>query len=179
MVEAVTTELQVRPATLDDAAAIAEIYNQGIRARIATFETAERSAEDRRAWLEKHDPRYPVLVATVADAGGCRVVAWASADPYRTGRACYAGVAEFSIYVGAAWRGRGVGATLLGTLMAESERAGLWKLLSRIFVENAASRALCARLGFREVGIYEKHARLDGVWRDCVIVERLFPANLT
>ena len=58
------------------------------------------------------------------------------------------------------------------------EEAGLWKLVSRIFVENAASRALCLRCGFREVGIYEKHGKLDGIWRDVVIVERLLPRNL-
>jgi phosphinothricin acetyltransferase len=59
------------------------------------------------------------------------------------------------------------------------EQAGLWKLVSRLFPENAASRALCRRHGFREVGVYEKHARLDGAWRDVVIVERLIARNLT
>jgi phosphinothricin acetyltransferase len=59
-----------------------------------------------------------------------------------------------------------------------AEAAGLWKLLSRIFPENIASRTLCKRVGFREVGIYEKHATLDGVWRDVVIVERLLPGNI-
>ena len=63
-------------------------------------------------------------------------------------------------------------------LIAESEQAGLWKLVSRVFVENAASRSLLLSLGFREVGIYEKHGKLDGVWRDVVIVERLIEANV-
>jgi phosphinothricin acetyltransferase len=167
--------LFIRPASIDDAEAIARIYNQGIRERIATFETSERTAEDRQAWLIDHDPRYPILVAVgVRD----HVVGWAATDAYRA-RACYAGVAEYSIYVDQEARGQGVGGVLLEALIGAAREAGLWKLLSRIFPHNTASRALAARAGFREVGIYEKHARLDGVWLDCVIVERLIPENVT
>jgi L-amino acid N-acyltransferase YncA len=174
----VAAAVTVRPATMDDAAAIAEIYNQGIRARIATFETEERTPEERRAWLAAHDERHPVVVATIAEGGGARVVGWAATDGYRT-RACYAGVAEFSVYIHERYRGRGVGVVLMDGLIAAAERAGLWKLLSRVFPENAASRALCAKVGFREVGVYQNHGKLDGVWKDTVIVERLIPANLT
>ncbi len=171
-------DVQVRPATLDDAAAIAEIYNQGIRARIATFETEERTPDERRAWIANHDERHPLLVATIREGRAERVVGWASTDGYRT-RACYAGIAEFSVYIHEGYRGRGVGVILLTALIVAAERAGLWKLLSRIFPENAASRTLCAKVGFREVGIYENHGKLDGVWKDTVIVERLIPTNLT
>jgi L-amino acid N-acyltransferase YncA len=66
----------------------------------------------------------------------------------------------------------------MNALLRAAEGAGFWKLLSRVFVENAASRSLLASLGFREVGVYEKHSRLEGQWRDVVIVERLFPINL-
>ena len=170
---------RIRPAALADAAAIAEIYNQGIRARIATFETQERTAEERRAWLAEHDVRHPVLVAVVGGAdGGERVAGWAATDHYRP-RACYVGIAEFSIYVHEADRGKGIGVVPLGALIEAAATTGLWKLVSRIFPENRASLALCARLGFREVGVYEKHAKLDGVWRDVVIVERLIAGNLT
>src|SRR3954463_14809759 len=168
----------IRPATPDDAAAIADIYNQGIRARIATFETEERTPEERRAWLMSHNAHYPVVVATVREDGQERVVGWASTSEYSS-RACYAGVAEFSIYIHEAMRGKGIGIVLLNGLIDAAERAGLWKLLSRVFPENAASRAVCKKAGFREVGIHEKHAKLDGVWKDNVIVERLIPANLT
>jgi L-amino acid N-acyltransferase YncA len=164
----------VRAATEADAAAIAEIYNQGIEDRIATFETELRSAEDRLAWLRSVARRYPVVVAEAEGA----VVGWAGAGPYRT-RACYRGIGEFSVYVRRDCRGRHVGDVLLPTLIAESERFGLWKLLSRIFLFNEASRALCRKHGFREVGVYEKHGQLDGRWLDVVIVERLIPANLT
>ncbi len=170
------TPILVRSAITDDAAAIADIYNQGIRARIATFETEERTAAERRAWLMGHDARYPVIVATATENSGERVVGWAAASPYST-RACYAGVAEFSVYVHEDARGKGVGVAVLNGLIAASERAGLWKLLSRIFPENAASRALCARCGFQEIGVHIKHAQLDCVWKDNVIVERLIPAN--
>lgn len=104
------------------------------------------------------------------------VVGWAGADAYRS-RPCYSGVAEFSIYIDPGHRSEGIGRILLTALIDASREAGLWKLLSRIFVENTASRALCQRCGFREVGIYERHAQLDGVWRDVVIVERLIPEN--
>jgi phosphinothricin acetyltransferase len=63
-------------------------------------------------------------------------------------------------------------------LMEAAQEAGFWKLIARVFVENTPSRKLLSSLGFREVGIHEKHARLDGVWRDVVVVERLIPANL-
>ena len=93
-------------------------------------------------------------------------------------RRCYAGVAEFSVYVESAARGRGTGRVAMEALIRSAERAGFWKLLSRVFVENEPSRRLLRSLGFREVGIYEKHGQLDGAWRDVVIVERLIPSNL-
>jgi phosphinothricin acetyltransferase len=88
-------------------------------------------------------------------------------------------VAEFSVYVHQDARGHGVGKVLMDAFLPACEQAGLWKLVSRVFPDNAASRALCAYAGFREVGVYEKHARLDGVWRDVIIVERLLTSNLS
>jgi L-amino acid N-acyltransferase YncA len=166
----------IRPATRADAAAIAAIYNEGIRGRQATFETVERTEADILAWLETPDGlRHPFLVAQ--DEVGV-VLGWVRASSYRP-RDCYAGIGEFSVYVANHAHGHGIGHVLMQAFVPACERAGLWKLVSRIFPENTASRALCARNGFREVGTYEKHARLDGAWRDVVIVERLLPANLT
>jgi L-amino acid N-acyltransferase YncA len=165
--------VQVRNATLDDAAAIAEIYNQGIEDRIATYETEPRSAEEQQAWLRAIADHYPAVVAQIDG----EIVGWAGAGPYRA-RECYRGIGEFSMYVRSDWRGHSVGDLLVAALISEAERLGLWKLLSRIFPFNAASRALCRKHGFREVGVYEKHARLDGRWLDVVIVERLIPRNL-
>ena len=81
------------------------------------------------------------------------------------------------VYVAREARSRGVGRLCLGALITEAERRGFWKLVSRIFPENVASRRLCAALGFREVGVYRRHGKLDGAWRDCVIVERLLGAD--
>ena len=161
---------EIRPATPADAAAIAEIYNQGIRDRVATFETRERTADDLLPWLA--DERFPFLVA---ESGGA-VVGWIAASAYRA-RDCYAGVAEFSVYLAREQRGAGIGRRLLDAFLPACAAAGFWKVLSRVFPENRGSRALLAGAGFREVGVYEKHARLDGVWRDVVIVERLLPEN--
>ena len=104
------------------------------------------------------------------DAG--QVVGFASCSSYRP-RACYAKIAEFSVYVARARRGSGVGRVALEGLVTAARDAGLHKLVSRIFPENGASRALCRAAGFREVGIYQEHGQLEGVWKDCVIVERI------
>lgn len=121
------------------------------------------------------DTRYPLLVA-VDDRDA--VLGWAALSSYRS-RNCYAGIAEFSIYLDRAARGRGMGRPLLDALIDVARERGFWKLVSRIFPFNAASRALCRACGFREVGTYEKHAQLEGRWLDVVIVERLIPENLT
>lgn len=113
---------------------------------------------------------HPVVVV---ESGGA-VIAFAAAFPYRS-RDCYAGIAEFSVYVDPARRGEGAGRAALKGLLTACESAGFWKLLSRIFPENAASLALTRSLGFREVGLYEKHGKLEGVWRDVIIVEKLLP----
>jgi L-amino acid N-acyltransferase YncA len=163
-----TAEMTIRLATPADAAAIAAIYNQGIAERIATFETEPRTAEQIAAQLAEKGDRFPTIV--VERAG--RVVAFASAGPYRS-RPCYAGVAEHTVNVDAAARGRGAGRRALEALIEAYQGRGFWKLVSRIFPENAASLTLHERARFRTVGVYRRHAKLDGEWRDCVIVERL------
>jgi phosphinothricin acetyltransferase len=162
---------RARLADLRDAPAIAEIYNQGIEDRTATFETEPRTAEAVEALLRARTDRYPAVV--VED--GTRVLGFAWTSEYRP-RSAYAGVAEFTIYVARAARGQGVGRLALSALVAEAEERGFWKLVSRIFPENMASRRLCAALGFREVGVYRRHGQLDERWMDCVIVERLLGA---
>lgn len=149
---------------------MARIYNEGIEDRVATFETRPRSEKEILAWF---DGLHPLVV--VEDGG--EVVAFANASTYRP-RECYSGVAEFSVYVAREARGRGAGKLAMRALIEASEKAGFWKLVSRVFVENVASRDLLRSVGFREVGFYEKHARLDGVWKDVVIVERLIHSNL-
>jgi L-amino acid N-acyltransferase YncA len=162
----------IRLATPSDAEAIAAIYNQGIAGRGATFETTPRSTADIDGWFQ-HPDRHPTLVV---EQGGA-VAGWANLSAYRP-RACYAGIAEFSIYVDARAQGHGLGRRLLEALVDAARERGYWKLVSRIFPFNTASLALCRRCGFREVGVYEKHGRLDGQWLDVVIVERVIPENL-
>jgi L-amino acid N-acyltransferase YncA len=154
-----------RLATPADAAAIARIYNEGIDDRVATFETRHRSAEDVAAWF---DGVHPTLVVEDED----EVIAFATTSKYRP-RDCYAGIAEFSVYAARSARGKGAGVVAMNALFAEAKKAGFWKLVSRVFPENGASRGLLKKVGFREVGTYERHAQLDGVWRDVVIVEKL------
>ena len=153
-----------RLATPNDAPFLAAIYNEGIEDRVATFETRARSADDVRGWF---DDRHPIIV--VEEQG--QIVAFASTSTYRP-RDCYAGIAEVSVYVARQFRRRGAGRVALDELIRQARAKGFWKLVSRVFPENQASRALIRSLGFREVGIYEKHGKLDGRWRDVVIVER-------
>lgn len=161
--------LDIRRAVAEDAFALTEIYNYNIvYERNSTFETEPRTVESRVEWIESAGPHYPILVAQLGD----RVVGSAYVSAYRA-RECYKGVGEFSIYLHKDYRGKGIGKQLLNALIEECKKLGYWKLLSRIFDFNIASRQLCYRAGFREVGIYEKHGRLDGKWLNCVIVEKL------
>lgn len=168
-----TNEIRIRTAEESDAPAIARIYNLGIAARTATFETEPRTSEQMIERLKLRD-RYPTLVAV--DAAGF-VVGWAGLSEYRS-RQCYAGIAEFSIYLAPEARRRGTGKALLRSLIEVAAQRGFWKLVSRVFPSNAPSRALCRACGFREVGVYEKHAQLDGRWLDVVIVEKLIETGV-
>jgi phosphinothricin acetyltransferase len=107
----------------------------------------------------------------VAERDGV-LIAWAGAAPY-SDRPCYVGIGACSVYVAREARGSGAGRLVLTELIRVYTALGFWKLTSRIFPENTASRAMCGACGFGEVGIYERHGQLDGRWRDCVIVERL------
>ena len=165
-----TARLRTRAATIADAAAIAEIYNQGIADRIATFETEPRAAADMAEWFA---PQHLVVVAETRETGP---VGFAATFPYSS-RACYSGIGEFSVYVRRDYRNRGVGRAVLAALIETAKPAGLHKLTSRVFPENTASRALLKGLGFEEIGIHQRHGQLDGRWRDCVIVERLLDTS--
>jgi L-amino acid N-acyltransferase YncA len=160
-------ELHTRAATVSDAGAIAEIYNQGIADRVATFATEPRSPAQIAMWF---GGRNLVVVAETEAAGP---IAFAASFPY-SDRACYSGIGEFSVYVRRDYRGRGAGRAVLSALIGAATARGMHKLLSRVFPENQASRALLRRLGFEEIGTHRRHGQLDGIWRDCVIVERLF-----
>ena len=162
------TELRTRLAMPADAAAITAIYNEGIADRVATFETEPRTVAQIAQQLADKGDRFPTVVA---ERDG-QVIAYAGAGAYRS-RPAYAGVAEHSVYVARAARGTGAGRAALDAMCRAYAERGFWKILSRIFPENTASLRLHERCGFRVVGVYRRHGKLDGEWRDCVIVERL------
>jgi L-amino acid N-acyltransferase YncA len=163
-------QLQIRPASVSDCEAVARIYNEGIEDRQATFETRLRSSAEIRDWLAGGD-ELPLLVAVDES----EICGWARIMSYSE-RSAYAGVNEASVYVERAARGCGMGTALLRRLASEAERRGRWKLLGKAFADNAASLALVERCGWRQVGVHRRHARLDGNWRDVVVVERLLGA---
>jgi L-amino acid N-acyltransferase YncA len=157
----------IRPARLADADAMARIYNEGVEERQATLESQPRCAADFAERIARAR-RWPAIVA---EHDG-RVVAWAAVGEYNP-RDCYRGVGEATLYVERAARRRGIGRGLLEELAAAAERAGCWKLIGRLFPENEPSRALLRSCGFSDVGVHRRHGRLDGEWRDVLVVERL------
>jgi L-amino acid N-acyltransferase YncA len=156
----------LRPVAPADAPALAEIYNEGIEGREATFETRPREAADVVDWIEEGRPFL------VAEAEHGAIVGFARVSAY-SDRCVYEGVGEHGVYVAGTARGSGVGRALLLGLCEAAESAGYYKLTSRIFASNGASRAVHRAAGFEEVGVQRRHGRLDGEWRDCVLVERL------
>ena len=157
--------LMIRSGGAGDLGRVVEIYNAGIAERIATFETAPRTVDDIASWV---DDGQPFIVAIYND----EVIGWARAGAY-SDRCVYEGVGEHAVYVHPDARGRGLGRTLLVELCGESERGGLYKLTSRVFTDNEPSRAAHRAAGFEEVGIQRRHGKLDGQWKDCVLVEHL------
>jgi L-amino acid N-acyltransferase YncA len=160
--------VEIRNAAPSDAAAIAAIYNQGIIDRIATLETEERTPEERSAWLAARGPRNPVLVAERDGA----IVGWGSLNQFSP-RKAYDFVADFSVYVERAWRGKGVGSALLRALVTRAKQLGYHKLVLAAFPWNAGGMALYQKYGFRTVGIYKEQGLLDGKWVDTIIMEKI------
>jgi phosphinothricin acetyltransferase len=154
----------IRPAEPSDAAAVAEIHNQGIAERQATFETAAQTAAGVAALIEGDD--HPFLVA---EEDG-RVLGWGRLSAW-LGKAYYDGVVEASIYVARDARGRGLGPALLAALAEAADRDGYWKIVALLFPANRGSVAMFERAGYREVGVFRRHGRLDGEWRDVVVFE--------
>jgi phosphinothricin acetyltransferase len=152
----------VRGATSADWPAIARIYGQGIATGVATFETAVPSWE---TWDESHLPA-PRLVAEEDGA----VLGWIAVSPVSR-RPVYHGVVEHSVYVAEAVRGRGIGRTLLDALVRAAPAHGIWTLQTSLFEENTATLALHEAAGFRPVGVRERIAQRDGVWRDTLLME--------
>jgi phosphinothricin acetyltransferase len=156
--------LEIRGLRESDWATCRRIYEEGIATGSATFEEA---APDWASWHAAHLTAGR-LVAIDGDAG---IVGWAALSPV-SDRCAYAGVAEASIYVTEAARGRGVGTRLMRAALDAADAAGIWTVQAGILVENAASIALAERTGFRRVGVRERLGKLNGAWRDVLLLER-------
>jgi L-amino acid N-acyltransferase YncA len=159
-----TIDVRIEPMIDGDGPAVLDIYEQGVAAGVATFETV---VPDWRAWHASHrkDCRF------VARLDG-RIVGWTALARYSS-RAVYAGVAWESVYVDRTVRRRGVGRALLESVIPASEAAGIWTLVAGVQANNLASLALHERVGFRRVGVHERLGRdATGTWRDVVILER-------
>jgi len=156
----------IRPLTAEDWPLVEAIWAEGIETRNATFETETPSWETFDA--TRHQAHRLVAVE------GDELLGWAALAPVSR-RPCYEGVAEDSVYVAAHARGRGVGRSLMDALVAGADAGGIWTIQTNVFPENAASVALHERAGFRVVGRRERLARLDGEWRDTLLLERRSP----
>jgi phosphinothricin acetyltransferase len=159
----VNVEAEIRAMTADDWESVRAIYLEGIATEQATFET---QAPTWIVWNNAHSP-MPRLVVISNE----RVVGWAALSPVST-RAVYAGVAEVSVYVAEQVRGMGIGRLLLKALVTEAEKNGIWTLQAGIFPENTASISLHNACGFRVVGTRQRIAKMKGVWRDTLLLER-------
>ena len=156
-------KLSIGPMQRADWDQVRAIYQEGIATGHATFETSAPSWEQ---WDTAHLP-FARLVARQDD----QLMGWAALSPVSQ-RCVYGGVAEVSVYVSASRRGTGVGTKLLHALIAESEQNGIWTLQAGMFLENSGSLALHQSCGFREVGRRERIGKMNGTWRDTILLER-------
>jgi L-amino acid N-acyltransferase YncA len=161
-------QLSIRVATHDDLDRIRAIYNAGIEDRVATLDQKAKSRDDIQAWWAEHDARYAIIVAQVA----AQVVGFASLNRF-SAREAHAGIADLSIYVDRAWRCQGVGREVLSALRSVAASQGFHKIVLHALNSNEAGKSLYRRCGFREVGVFRRHGRLDGQFVDVVPMELL------
>ena len=164
------SSVQIRPARQDDAPAIAEIYNHAIKNTTATFDTEEKSVEDRRRWLAEHDDRHPVIVAECEG----KVVGWGSLSRYHE-RPAYRFTVENAVYVSPQFQGRGVGRTILEHLISLAESLGYRAIIAQVVAGNEASFKLHESCGFETVGVLREVGRKFGRWLDVIVMEKLLP----
>jgi L-amino acid N-acyltransferase YncA len=157
--------LTIRPAATSDAVRVAEIFNQGVEDRVATFETRSAGPDDAARWIEAD-------LVVVGERDGA-ILGWAKASPYTDRHPYYEGVREATLYVDRGARRAGVGRQLLAGLADAAAAAGAHKLIGKIFTSNEPSIAMVGGLGWREVGVHERHGALDGEWKDVLVVEKL------
>ncbi|MEK3715314.1 arsinothricin resistance N-acetyltransferase ArsN1 family A [Paenibacillus sp. FSL R7-0333] len=163
-----TNTLTVRQAKPTDIKSVLRIYNQGIEDRIATLETEMKDLSYMEAWFNDHQDRFSVLVA---EREG-EVIGWASLNPY-SHRCAYNGVADLSVYIDRSFRGQGVGSSLLESLHKVAKENSFYKMVLFTFPFNESGQGLYRKMGYREVGVFEKQGMLDEAFIDVMIMEKL------
>lgn len=162
------TNVMIREATLNDLKWILEIYNQGIEDRIATLETETKDIAYMTEWFEKHKDRYQVIVAE----SDSQIVGWASLNPYNN-RCSYAGVADLSVYISRAQRGKGIGGMLLSAIEKKAKESDFHKIVLFTFPFNQLGQGLYRKCGYREVGVFNNQGIMDGKLVDVMAMEKL------
>ena len=158
----------IREASTGDLSAIAAIYNEGIEDRVATLDTEPKSREEIERWWSEHGDRYAVFLA-VCDG---TVVGWASLNRF-SARCAHAEIADISVYVERGFRGKGVGFALLQRLLAEAKGSGFRKVVLHALNGNEHGKRLYRKAGFREVGVFREHGKIDDRYVDVVAMERI------
>jgi phosphinothricin acetyltransferase len=160
--------VEIRLVERGDAEAIRDIYNREVLESTVTFDLVPRTAAEQQAWIDAHSGGHPALVALAAG----EVIGFASVSPYRS-RPAYATTVEDSVYVRRDRQGQGVGAALLGALVARTRDHGFHSIIARIVGGHASSIALHRRCGFEEVGVEREVGRKFGQWLDVVLMQTL------
>ncbi|MED1017687.1 arsinothricin resistance N-acetyltransferase ArsN1 family A [Bacillus atrophaeus] len=160
--------VHIRRAKEEDLIAILDIYNQGIRDRIATLETEEKDLKYMSDWFLQRSDKYAVLTAAIEH----EVAGWASLNPY-SHRCAYRGVADLSIYISRSYRGRGIGKALLASIEKEAVDADIHKIVLFTFPFNTLGQGLYSSMGYRQVGIFKEQGKLDGQYVDVMAMEKI------
>lgn len=160
-----TAPLQIRPARVEDAEAMAAVFDNAVQAGEGTFETSTPPVEE----FARSIASRLTLVAAIGEA----IVGWARLGPYMPTRT---GIGLYQLYVSRSHRGEGIGKQLLAALVARAEIDGYFKIVGRIFVSNQAAIRVAQDCGFRQIGVHERHGQVRGDWQDVLVVERLLGA---
>lgn len=160
--------MTIRRATINDLAAITEIYNDAVRKTVATFDTKPKSAQEQRVWFNSHGAKYPIVVGEIDGV----IVGWASLSPY-SDRCAYSDTAEISVYIAVLHRGKGFGRKILEKIIHLGQDAGLHVLIARIAEGNEKSIHLFDSVGFTHVGVLKEVGRKFGKLLDVYLMQKI------
>lgn len=161
--------IEIRPATINDLAAVTEIYNEAILNTTATFDTEVKSLEDRMHWFMQHDEKHPVIVAEKNN----QIVGWASLSKW-SDRCAYETTVEESVYVHKDFRGQGIGKQLLEIITLEGKKAGVHTILARISEGNESSIHIHELMGFGHIGVMRQVGKKFGRYLDVHLMQIIF-----